>query len=136
MTEFEELESGTLIHNTDNPETIPIPCPHIEIRPIDDVMENVAKHLNNNNETIENLEGEDGDEEFTVDELIERMPMPLMASSQPLLCRIAVTTKDTVPNDFELEEWVVDAISHEMLHIILYHVEDKETSEALDNLSV
>lgn len=129
------MDDLQILEAKENPEEIPIPCPTIKIAPIEDVLEGVATHLNQQGTTIEALEGADSDEAFTVEELRSRLPEPLMASSMPLFARINLTTDmDTLSDSYDLEGRVVDALTHETMHIILFHIEGRETSVALDEL--
>lgn len=130
------MDNLQILEKVDNPENVPIPCPTIEIEPVEDVLEGVATHLNQNETTIESLEGEDSEGDFTAEELRSRLPEPLMASSMPLFARINLTADmDTLSDEYGLEGRVVDALAHETMHIILFHLEGRETSIAFDELS-
>lgn len=130
-----DMDDIDILREYEEPEKVQIPCPNVTVRHIDDVLEDVATHLNIEGTTIENLEGQDSEGPFTSKELRERLPEPLMASSKPLLSRITLTADmDNIDSEYNLEERVVDALKHEVLHIVLYHIEGRETSISLDEL--
>ena len=104
-----------------------MPCPHISTKSSEESLRGIKKHF-------EKINKEPIDGEMTVDNLRDYYEHPLLGSSNPLLSQIYLADID-----FEIEkheELLVEVISHETLHILLYKLEGKTASMELDNLEI
>jgi hypothetical protein len=132
------IDENRILPAVDNPEFVTIPTPVVTIENLNSLLTGIATHLNRTEDvTIEKLDG-DTQDEVSAESLREQIPEPVIAGTTPIINTIKVAADMEMfdeTQDFSIEDRISDILTHETLHIILYHIEGRETSVALDNIS-
>lgn len=115
--------SYSIVQDSD-PSTV-MPCPHITIKSTENSLQGIKKHFDSMDELPDSVA-----EEPSIEELKDAYEYPLLGSSMPLLSKIYLSSLN-----FDIqkhEDLLVDILSHETLHILLYKLEGERASIQLD----
>lgn len=117
--------SYSIVQQSD-PSTVMI-CPHITIKSTENAIKGIKKHFDSMDELPDSVA-----EKTSVEELKDGYEHPLLGSSTPFLSKIYLSSLNL---DIQKhEDLLVDILSHETLHILLYKLEGERASIQLDTL--